>query len=95
MGRATVKCALAVVGIAAFFAQSAWAANVKVTPLGGVDGEFCRLDRAMIFEDPNGTRILYDAGRSVAAMPQLVPSNKERWVSTTLSGRLSRSTVNP
>lgn len=66
MGRATVKCALAVVGIAAFFAQSAWAANVKVTPLGGVDGEFCRLDRAMIFEDPNGTRILYDAGRSVA-----------------------------
>lgn len=39
---------------------------VKVTPLGGQEGEFCRLDRAMIFEDPNGTRILYDAGRSVA-----------------------------
>ena len=39
---------------------------MKVTPLGGVDGEFCRLDRAMIFEDPNGTRILYDAGRTVA-----------------------------
>jgi len=42
------------------------AANVKVTPLGGQDGEFCRLDRAMIFEDPDGTRILYDAGRTVA-----------------------------
>lgn len=42
------------------------AQNVKVTPLGGVDGEFCRLDRALIFEDPNGTRILYDAGRTVA-----------------------------
>ncbi len=42
------------------------AQTVKVTPLGGVTGEFCRLDRAMIFEDPNGTRILYDAGRSVA-----------------------------
>lgn len=39
---------------------------VQVTPLGGVDGEFCKLDRALIFEDPNGTRILYDAGRSVA-----------------------------
>lgn len=39
---------------------------VKVTPLGSMDGEFCRLDRALIFEDPNGTRILYDAGRTVA-----------------------------
>jgi len=39
---------------------------VKVTPLGSHDGEFCPLDRAMIFEDPDGTRILYDAGRTVA-----------------------------
>jgi L-ascorbate metabolism protein UlaG (beta-lactamase superfamily) len=39
---------------------------VKVTPLGGQDGEFCRLDRALIFEDPTGTRLLYDAGRTVA-----------------------------
>jgi L-ascorbate metabolism protein UlaG (beta-lactamase superfamily) len=46
---------------------SALAAGVvKVTPLGGQEGEFCLLDRALIFEDPNGTRILYDAGRSVA-----------------------------
>ena len=41
------------------------AGNVKVTPLGSHDGEFCPLDRAMIFEDPDGTRILYDAGRTV------------------------------
>jgi L-ascorbate metabolism protein UlaG (beta-lactamase superfamily) len=41
-------------------------ALVKVTPLGGQDGEFCTLDRALVFEDPNGTRILYDAGRTVA-----------------------------
>lgn len=41
-------------------------ATVKVTPLGSHDGEFCVLDRAMVFEDPNGTRILYDAGRTVA-----------------------------
>ncbi|MBE0613836.1 MAG: MBL fold metallo-hydrolase [Burkholderiales bacterium] len=39
--------------------------NVKVTPLGSHDGEFCVLDRALIFEDPDGTRILYDAGRTV------------------------------
>lgn len=52
--------------MAAFIAQAALAANVKVTPLGGQDGEFCPHDRALIFEDPNGTRILYDAGRTVA-----------------------------
>ena len=39
---------------------------VKVTPLGSHSGEFCRYDRAMLFEDPNGTRILYDPGRTVA-----------------------------
>ncbi len=41
------------------------AQNVKVTPLGSIDGEFCAQDRALVFEDPNGTRILYDPGRSV------------------------------
>ncbi len=49
-----------------FAVQAAHAADVKVTPLGGVDGEFCILDRAMIFEDPDGTRLLYDPGRTVA-----------------------------
>ena len=48
------------------WSANATAADVKITPLGGQDGEFCRLDRALIFEDPNGTRILYDAGRTVA-----------------------------
>src|SRR5437588_1750753 len=51
---------------AALIAQVALAANVKVTPLGGQDGEFCPQDRALVFEDPNGTRILYDPGRTVA-----------------------------
>lgn len=41
-------------------------AGVMVTPLGSHDGEFCSRDRAMVFEDPDGTRILYDAGRTVA-----------------------------
>jgi L-ascorbate metabolism protein UlaG (beta-lactamase superfamily) len=39
--------------------------NVVVTPLGSHDGEFCALDRALIFEDPDGTRLLYDPGRTV------------------------------
>ena len=52
-------------GLMSLAAQPALATDVKVTPLGSHDGEFCALDRAMIFEDPDGTRILYDAGRSV------------------------------
>lgn len=47
-------------------ASTAGGATVKVTSLGGIDGEFCPQDRALIFEDPNGTRILYDPGRTVA-----------------------------
>ena len=39
--------------------------TVSVTPLGSHDGDFCALDRALIFEDPDGTRILYDPGRTV------------------------------
>lgn len=45
--------------------QPAVSADVKIIPLGSHDGEFCALDRALIFEDPDGTRILYDAGRTV------------------------------
>jgi L-ascorbate metabolism protein UlaG (beta-lactamase superfamily) len=53
-------------GIIGLSGGTAMAQTVKITPLGSHDGEFCRLDRAMIFEDPDGTRILYDAGRTVA-----------------------------
>ena len=57
----------AILGLtAALLAAPAAAQTVKVTPLGGVDGELCPLDRALVFEDPNGTRILYDPGRTVA-----------------------------
>ncbi len=38
---------------------------VKVTLLGSHDGELCTEDRAIIFEDPTGVRILYDPGRRV------------------------------
>jgi len=56
----------AAAGLIGLAAQPALSAGVKVTPLGSHDGEFCRSDRAMVFEDPDGTRILYDAGRTVA-----------------------------
>ena len=42
------------------------AAEVKITPLGAHQGEFCHLDRALVLEDPDGTRVLYDPGRTVA-----------------------------
>jgi hypothetical protein len=48
---------------ALLFAQAALAADVKITPLGSQEGEFCQLDRAMILQDPDGTRVLYDPGR--------------------------------
>jgi len=52
--------------IGALLAFPALAQTVKVTPLGGIEGEFCPQDRALVFEDPNGTRVLYDPGRTVA-----------------------------
>ena len=38
---------------------------VQVTPLGSHAGELCFFDRAIVFEDPKGIRILYDPGRTV------------------------------
>jgi L-ascorbate metabolism protein UlaG (beta-lactamase superfamily) len=64
MIRSTWIAVLGAVGVA--LTTPVMAQTVKVTPLGGVAGEFCPQDRALIFEDPNGTRILYDPGRTVA-----------------------------
>ncbi len=47
-------------------ALAAFGSEVKITPLGSHDREFCRFDRALILEDPNGTRLIYDVGRTVA-----------------------------
>jgi L-ascorbate metabolism protein UlaG (beta-lactamase superfamily) len=60
------RCIAALCAMGAALSFSAAAQVVKVTPLGTHDGEFCAQDRALVFEDPNGTRILYDPGRSVA-----------------------------
>ena len=56
----------ATAALCAAFAAPVVAQTVKVTPLGGIDGEFCAQDRALVFEDPNGTRVLYDPGHTVA-----------------------------
>ena len=54
------------IGCAALaLAATAAAQNVKVTFLGTHAGELCSRDRATVFEDPSGLRILYDAGQSV------------------------------
>jgi len=66
MNRILIALALATAMLAPWAAGNGQAQTVQVTPLGGQDGEFCRQDRALVFEDPNGTRILYDAGRTVA-----------------------------
>jgi L-ascorbate metabolism protein UlaG (beta-lactamase superfamily) len=62
----SIARAFAAATLGAALGSAALAQNVKVTPLGGVEGEFCPQDRALVFEDPNGTRILYDPGRTVA-----------------------------
>lgn len=66
---------LLVVSVLALASASppAWSQTVKITPLGSHAGEFCGRDRATIFEDPTGVRILYDAGQSVtgASDPRL------------------------
>ena len=49
----------------ALAASPAIAQNVKITPVGSHPGELCANDRATIFEDPTGVRILYDVAQNV------------------------------
>lgn len=65
MKKATVVLAVLAAGCAGTMTQPAGPGVVKITPLGSHDGEFCARDRALVFEDPDGTRILYDAGFTV------------------------------
>lgn len=65
MKKPLVVIASLVLAACAGMAPDPQAPKVKITPLGSHDGEFCPLDRALVFEDPDGTRILYDAGRTV------------------------------
>ena len=49
----------------AFGSTWALAADVIITPLGAQAGEFCVGDRALLFEDPTGVRVLTAPGRTV------------------------------
>jgi L-ascorbate metabolism protein UlaG (beta-lactamase superfamily) len=46
-------------------APNGQAQNVTITPLGSVQGEFCAMDRALLFQDPTGVRILTVPGRTI------------------------------
>jgi L-ascorbate metabolism protein UlaG (beta-lactamase superfamily) len=45
--------------------SAALAQNVRVTPIGSHPGELCANDRATMFEDPTGVRILYDVAHNL------------------------------
>ena len=53
------------IAVAACASACAVGQNVKITSLGSHAGELCDRDRATLFEDPTGVRILFDAGQSV------------------------------
>lgn len=60
---AALCAAAALTGSVAFSGtMRAQGALVKVTPIGSHAGELCARDRAILFEDPTGVRILYDPG---------------------------------
>jgi len=65
MQKFAVVLAMLLAGCASTEMQAPAAGVVKITPLGSHDGEFCARDRALVLEDPDGTRILYDAGFTV------------------------------
>ncbi len=66
MKKISILIAASAVALTGMAMQPAWSANVKITPIGSHDGEFCRRDRAFLFEDPDGTRLLFDPGFTVA-----------------------------
>jgi hypothetical protein len=59
----------------ALAALPAFAQTVKITPVGSHPGELCANDRAMIFEDPTGVRLLYDPAHNLTGGddPRLEP----------------------
>ena len=51
-------------GSTLFAATASAQALVKVTPIGSHAGELCARDRALLFEDSTGVRLLYDPGNT-------------------------------
>ena len=59
-----MKIQSAVIALA-LAASPALAQNVKITPVGSHPGELCANDRAVVFEDPTGVRMLYDPAHNL------------------------------
>ncbi len=53
--------------VLALTALPAFAQNVTITPIGSHAGELCANDRAIVFEDPTGVRLLYDPAHNLTA----------------------------
>jgi len=66
MIKLSFRVCIVTVAVSLLFSLTAFSQTVKITPLGSHDGEFCSRDRAMLFEDPDGTRLLFDVGRTIA-----------------------------
>jgi L-ascorbate metabolism protein UlaG (beta-lactamase superfamily) len=64
--RKLIREILALIAVVLLAPNVVLAQFVKITPLGSHAGELCQNDRALLFEDPTGVRILYDAGTTVA-----------------------------
>jgi L-ascorbate metabolism protein UlaG (beta-lactamase superfamily) len=56
---------LAFAALTLSLAMPGFAQNVKITPIGSHPGELCANDRALVFEDPTGVRLLYDPAHNV------------------------------
>jgi len=76
MKRISLALAAAAVGLTGMAMQPAWSQTVKITPIGSHDGEFCRRDRAMLFEAPDGKQ--RGLGRSVNVRGRRRRSGRER-----------------
>ena len=64
--RKLMRDSFALIAVVLLAPNAVLAQLVKITPLGSHEGELCQNDRALIFEDPTGVRILYDVGTAVA-----------------------------
>ena len=64
--RKIIREILALIAVVLLAPNVVLAQFVKITPLGSHAGELCQNDRALLFEDPTGVRILYDVASTVA-----------------------------
>ena len=77
-----------IAALGAALASPVLAQTVKVTPLGGVDGEFCPQDRALVFEDQTAR-----ASCTTRAAPSRARTIRDWARSTSFSSRTCTATT--